>query len=79
MNNNRIVQVNITPFPDLQRNFTGIDAAGQTHLFGEPLIDDDNSVIKRKDPIQEYYFHDWDEAHPSLDVYFSLVDHGDFD
>ena len=22
---------------------------------------------------------DWDEIYPSLDVYYSLVDHGDFD
>lgn len=77
-----MVQVNLGLFPSLQRSVTSVEVAvDRTELLTEAPIADEFGTTNRKGMKQGYKYHsyDLDEAYPSLDVYYSLVDHGDFD
>lgn len=82
MNNNKMLQTQLLPFPNQQRNVTEVGVnPSQTHLFRKVLTTDDMGAIysRKNRGGYNYYSDEWDEIYPSLDVYYSLVDHGDFD
>lgn len=77
MNNHRLVQIQSSLFSDEQKNSTDVNlevTANQSNRLGEQPIN--KKVLT---PGYKYHSLDWDETYPSLDVYYSLVDHGDFD
>jgi hypothetical protein len=89
MNNNQMLQVELALFPSPQKSFTNVDiAVDHIQLRREAKFDDEIRATRHKSLKRGYNYHsfdlnyhsfDLDEAYPSLDVYYSLVDHGDFD
>ncbi len=82
MNNNRMLQHQLIEFPDQQIGFKPIGTTvSQPQILEESVTRDDIGLISRKGRSKGYQYSAsaWDETYLTLDVYLSLVDHGDFD